>query len=78
MASGSAGRVGIGGERPIQGAGRLVVGGQQGVEPVAQLGVVADLVVEERPAAGGVVPLDGRQEQGFDSLGIDRHSRASR
>ncbi len=65
---GSAGRLGIGGERPIQGAGRLVVGGQQGVEPVAQLGVVADFVVEERPAIGGVVPLDGRQEQGFDSL----------
>ena len=69
--------VGIGGEGPIQGTGRPVVGGQQGGEPVAQLGVVADLAVEERPAVGRVATLDGRQEQGLDSLGIGRHARAS-
>ena len=48
-----------------------------GGEAVEQLGVVADLAVEERPAVGGVAPLDGRQEQGLDSLGVDRHVRAS-
>ena len=32
---GPIGGLGIGGERPIQGAGRLVVGGEQGIEPVA-------------------------------------------
>ncbi len=72
------GRVfGFGGEGPIQGVGRLVIGGQQGVEPVAQLGVVADLIVEERPAKGEVAPLDGRQEQGFDSLVIGCHASVS-
>ncbi len=66
-------RFGSGAERPIEGAGRLVVGG----EAVAQLGVVAGLGVEERPAAGGIATLDCRQEQSLDSLGIDRHARAS-
>jgi hypothetical protein len=51
----------------------LIVGGEQGVAPVAQLGVVADLTVEERPTVGGVAPLDRRQEQGLDSLVVGRH-----
>jgi hypothetical protein len=56
----------------------LVVGGEQGVEPVAQLGVAAGLGVEERPAVSWIASLDGRQEQGFDSLGVGRHVIASK
>jgi hypothetical protein len=70
--------LGIGGEGPIQGTERLIVRGEQGIEPVAQFVVLADLAVEERPAVGWVGPLDGRQEQGFDSLGIGRYVRASK
>jgi hypothetical protein len=55
----------------------LVVCGEEGAETVAQLLVVAHLVVEERPARGWVVLLDGRQEQGFDSFGIGRHAGLS-
>jgi hypothetical protein len=54
-----------------------MVGGQQGIETVAQLSVVAHLAVEERPRVGEVGLLDGREEQGFDSLGIGCHGRAS-
>ena len=75
--AGGVGGLGIGDEGPIQGGGRCVVGGQQSVQPAAQLGMLADLGVEERPAVGGVGPLDGRQEQGFDSLGIGRHASVS-
>ena len=56
----------------------MVVGGEQGVEPVAQLGIVADLGVEERPPVGQVISFDCRQEQGFDALGIGRHVMASK
>ena len=57
--------------------GRPVVGGEQGVVPVEQLGFPADLGVEECPAAGGILALDGRPEQDLDSLSIDRHAISS-
>jgi hypothetical protein len=57
---------------PIQGARRLVVRGKESVGRAPRR-----RRFRRQGTRGGVAPLDGRLKQGFDSLGVDRHSRAS-
>jgi hypothetical protein len=60
-------------DRLIEKAVRLIAGLQERLDPLPQPRIGRALAVQDGGAGRGVVAFDGRQENGLNTLRVERH-----